>query len=220
MSTPSSELTAETLTRHDEIAPGVFLIGYLRRHAFLPGQAIKIALDLAEPPRIYSVCSGTHDEEVWILFNIKAGGLLTPRLAALSVGDRIYASAPYGTFVGSFEPAWTIATGTGIAPFYSMLRSGMGGGNVLVHGARLLNQFYFAEEWIARLGTNYHRCCSRQSGEGIYSGRVTRFLSEQPELPTHRRYYICGQAAMAVEARDILISRGIPFDNIFTEIYF
>jgi ferredoxin--NADP+ reductase len=33
-------------------------------------------------------------------------------------------------------------------------------------------------------------------------------------------YYLCGKALMVVEVRDLLISRGIPFENILSEIYF
>jgi len=222
MQTPSAhlELHTETLTHHEEISPGVFVIGFRRRYDFQPGQAIKLGIDPDTPPRIYSICSGTTDDELRVLFNLKADGFLTPKLAALAVGDTVYASAPYGTFLGTDQPAWWIATGTGIAPFRSMLRSGQGKNNVLIHGVRHLNQFYFKDELRQYLGTNYHRCCSAESEPEIYSGRVTGFLTEQNSWPKDQRYYICGQATMAVETRDLLISKGIPFPNIITEIYF
>ena len=214
------ELMEETLTRHDEIAPGVFVIGFRRTHDFLPGQAIKLGIDDEHPPRIYSACSGAADDELCVLFNIKQDGFLTPRLAELKTGDTVYASEPYGTFLGTDEPAWWIATGTGIAPFHSMLRSGMGRNKVLVHGVRHLNQFYFSDEFAAALGGNYHRCCSAESAPEVFAGRVTDFLAGQEELPKDRKYYVCGQATMAVETRDLLIAKGIPFGNIVTEIYF
>jgi ferredoxin--NADP+ reductase len=217
---PPTELFKTTLTRHDEISPGVFVIGFLRQHSFTPGQAIKLGIDDKNPPRIYSICSGSNDEELCVLFNIKEDGFLTPKLADLSVGDSVYASAPYGTFLGTDEPAWWIATGTGIAPFRSMIQSGMAKGKKLIHGVRHLNQFYFEQELAEALGNNYHRCCSREHAAGIHSGRVTAFLEAQENLPHDSRYYICGQATMAVETRDILIEKGIPFGNIITEIYF
>jgi len=37
-----AELTEEILTRHEEIFPGVFVIGYRRVHDFKPGQTIKL----------------------------------------------------------------------------------------------------------------------------------------------------------------------------------
>jgi ferredoxin--NADP+ reductase len=214
------ELKEETLTRHEEISPGVFMIGFRRKQGFLPGQAIKLGIDGEHPPRIYSICSGVDDHELCVLFNVKPDGFLTPKLAALKPGDPVYASAPYGTFLGTDQPAWWIATGTGIAPFHGMLRSGMGKNKVLVHGARHLNQFCFADEFTAALGASYHRCCSAENAPGVFSGRVTGFLAQQDSLPQNQRYYICGQAGMAVETRDLLIEKGIPFKNIVTEIYF
>jgi ferredoxin--NADP+ reductase len=220
MTSPPSELFQAKLTRHDEIAPGVFVIGFERCHDFQPGQAIKLGIDSKNPPRIYSICSGNQDDELCVLFNIKTDGFLTPRLAELKAGSTVFASAPYGTFLGTNDPAWWIATGTGIAPFRSMLRSGQDQNKVLIHGIRHLHQFYFENELTAQLGENYHRCCSAETADGIYAGRVTGFLAEQDQLPKELPYYICGQATMAVETRDLLIEKGVPFANIITEIYF
>lgn len=94
------------LTRHEEIAAGIFVIGWRRTHDFQPGQAVKLAIDPQLPPRIYSLCSGLEDAELCVLFNIKPDGLLTPKLVALHPGDPIHASPPYGTFLGTNEPAW------------------------------------------------------------------------------------------------------------------
>jgi len=214
------ELSKVILTCHEEISPDVFVVGFRREHDFQPGQAIKLGIDTEHPPRIYSICSGVQDDELCILFNVKEDGFLTPKLAALKPGDEVYASAPYGTSLGTDEPAWWIATGTGIAPFRSMLRSGIGKNKVLVHGVRHLDQLYFSDEFAEALDDRYHRCCSAESSQGIYAGRVTGFLAEQDSLPQDHRYYICGQATMAVETRDLLIEKGIPFGNIVTEIYF
>ena len=222
MSTDSipTELSPVILTRHDEISPGVYLIGFKREHDFAPGQAVKLGIESDSPPRIYSISSGTDEDELCILFNIKEDGYLTPKLAELKCGDSVYTSKPYGTFLCPDEEAWWIAAGTGIAPFRSMVRSGMAAGKTLIHGVRRLNQFYFEDELREALGPDYHRCCSAETGEGAYSGRVTDYLAEQTDLPTDLRYYICGQATMAVETRDLLISKGIPFTRIMTEIYF
>ncbi len=214
------ELTERKLTRHDEIAPGVFVIGFERRHVFIPGQAVKLGIDAENPPRIYSICSGPADGEICILFNVKEGGFLTPKLAGMKPGDSVFASAPYGTFLGTEDPAWWIAAGTGIAPFRSMIRARRTAGKTLVHGVRHVNQFYFETEFREALGDHYFRCCSAEKTPGVFPGRVTAFLENQPDLPAENKYFICGQAAMAVETRDVLISRGIPFTNIITEIYF
>ena len=196
------------------------MIGFRREHAFSPGQAVKLGIDAETPPRIYSICSGIDDDELCVLFNIKPEGYLTPRLAQLKCGDTVYASRPYGTFLCPDSEAWWIATGTGIAPFRCMVQSGMAAGKTLVHGVRHLNQFYFEDELREAPGLRYIPCCSADAADGIYSGRVTSYLDQMTELPPDVRYYICGQAAMAVDTRDLLIQKGIPFTHIVTEIYF
>lgn len=209
----------QTVLRNDEIAPGVFWLVVERQHEFKPGQTVKVGLGDDLPPRIYSICSGNREKELRILFNIKEDGALTPRLARLNPGDAIRVSEPGGSFIGTPDPAMWIATGTGIAPFYSMLRSGMAENKTLLHGVRHADQFYFQKEWQAALKDDYHRFCSGEDVDGIPRGRVNCYI-EKHDLPTDHKYYICGQATMCVEVRDLLISKGIPFTDIVVEIYF
>lgn len=209
----------QAILSQTEISPDVFLLGVERRFDFQPGQTVKVGLEDGEPPRIYSICSGNQDDELKILYNLKEDGSLTPQLARLQPGDSINVSEPGGTFIGTNDPALWIATGTGIAPFYSMLRSGLGENKVLVHGARFANQFYFSKDWKNALGANYHRCCSGEEAEGARRGRVQQVLNEL-EVSKGWNVYLCGQAQMCVEVRDLLIAKGVPFGNIVTEIYF
>ena len=202
-----------------EISPGVFLLSVERRVQFKPGQTVKISLDNDLAPRIYSICSGTQDAALSVLYNIKEGGALTPQLARLRPGDLLRLSEPGGTFIGTQKPALWIATGTGIAPFYSMLRSGLGHNKILLHGVRYATQFYFNTEWEKELGVCYHRFCSGQNPEGIVHGHVNQFFDQLHE-PFPSRVYICGQATMCVEIRDLLIAKGVHFGNIIVEIYF
>lgn len=207
------------LTGNVEISPGVHVISFVRPFDFLPGQVIKISINLVIPPRIYSICSGNRDSETSVLFNIKEDGILTPKLASLIPGEKIFISEPYGSFLGTNSKALWIATGTGIAPFYSMLKSGQVKNKTLIHGVRYLNQFYFEDELEEMIGENYIRCCSAESSCNVLRGRVTNYLKSIPALPS-AAYFICGQALMVVEVRDLLIEKGIPFDNIRAEIYF
>jgi len=117
-------------------------------------------------------------------------------------------------------PAFWIATGTGIAPFYSMFQSGQFENKTLIHGVRRLNQFYFEDELDWALGKNYIRCCSQEQSCDVFPGRVTDYLKTLENLSKELPYFICGKALMVVETRDLLISKGIPYEKIIAEIYF
>jgi ferredoxin--NADP+ reductase len=209
----------QTVLSQTELSPGVFLLAVERRYDFFPGQTVKVGLDEGQPPRIYSICSGNRDKELKILYNLKPDGELTPQLARLKPGDPVFISEPGGSFLGTEEPAVWIATGTGIAPFYSMLCSGLAENKILLHGVRRANQFYFSNDWKKALGERYHRFCSTETATGVSRGRVNQFL-EKEELSRDWKYGLCGQAEMCVEVRDLLISKGIPFGHIAVEIYF
>ncbi len=213
------DLVEVVLTNNVEILEGVHVISFERIFNFLPGQVVKIAIDNNHPPRIYSICSGNNEDEINILFNLKEDGYLTPKLAGMVPGEKILVSKPYGSFIGGEGSAWWISTGTGIAPFYSMLKSGQAANKKLLHGVSYLNQFYFEDELEWALDDNYVRCCSRQSACNVFQGRVTDYLKTILP-PPKTKYYLCGKANMVVDVRDLLIEKGVAYGNILSEIYF
>jgi len=203
-----------------EIASDVFVLEFKRFFEFEAGQVISIALDGEVEPRMYSIASGEQDENIQVLFNVVNEGHLTPALSGLSVGDSLWTSQGFGKFKGVKGDAWWIAQGTGIAPFASMLRSGLAAHKTLIHGGRHQDSFYFAKEFEALLKDNYVKCSSRFPFPGAFQGRVTDYLKSLTSLPQDPMYYLCGSSEMVVETRDILIKRGVPFKNIVGEIYF
>jgi ferredoxin--NADP+ reductase len=209
-----------TLSFSEEISDGIYLFGFRREFAFKAGQVIGISLSKDGPRRLYSICSGEQDPEIWILYNVIEEGYLTPRMASLEKGDSVWITEPRGSFTGSSAPALWIAAGTGIAPFYSMFRSGLYTNKTLIHGSRYLEQFFFFDEFAEELGPNYIRCCSSEYDDHVYHGRVTSYLDELESLDTDLMYYLCGSSEMVVDTRDILIGKGVPYDHIISEIYF
>jgi ferredoxin--NADP+ reductase len=203
-----------------EIAEGSYLLSFNRDFEFIPGQVIGINIGDAQPARLYSISSGKDEDEIKILFTIKDDGYLTPKLAISSPGDLIEISPPFGNFICNEQDAFWIASGTGIAPFASMIFSGLAKGNKLIHGSRLLTQLYFQKEIVPLLKERYIRCCSSETGADIFSGRLTEYLRGLEVLPTDKKYYLCGSSEMVVDTRDILISKEIPYENIIAEIYF
>jgi len=213
-------VTPVTLTFTEQIASGIFLFGFKRTFDFKAGQVIGIATHEDGPRRLYSICSGEEDKEVWILYNVIEDGYLTPRLADLERGDSIWITEPRGEFTCNEDRAVWIATGTGIAPYYAMLRSGLAVNKTLIYGNRYLEQFHFYDEFEAILGSNYIRCCTAEADNNVFHGRVTDFLDQMSPPDPTIMYYLCGSAEMVVDTRDILIEKGIPFDHIISEIYF
>jgi len=219
-SKPNVKFKSVTIISNTEISLNVFLLSFKRDFVFQAGQVLGLAMSPNDDARLYSIASGEKDDNVGILYNIKPGGKLTPNLAELKPGDVLWITVPFGSYLGSSEPAYWIAAGTGIAPFYSMYLSGIGGNKTLIHGSRKLDAFYFSEQLITDFGSRYVRCCSQEKGDGVYHGRVTQYLEELEVLPDDQKYYLCGSAEMVVECREILLGKGITFNNIVAEIYF
>lgn len=217
---PLIQLKSTTVISNLEIAPSVFVLSFKREFTFKAGQVIGLGLTPNDDPRLYSIASGENDDLIRVLYNIKPGGQLTPNLAHLNAGNQLWITPPFGNYEGSSEPAWWIAAGTGIAPFISMYRSGLGENKKLIHGGRTSESFYFSEELEPAFGNRYIRCSSQQEGPEIFHGRVTHYLEQQDALPTDQKYYLCGSAEMVVECREILLLKGISYNNIVAEIYF
>ena len=116
-------------------------------------------------------------------------------------------------------PSCWIGAGTGVAPFVSMVRSGMVRDKILVQGSRTVASLLERKLFASSLGDAYIPCCSRENAEGIFSGRTTEWLTSRP-LPFVPRFLLCGSSRMVVDARDIIIGKGAPFASLIGEIYF
>ena len=96
---------------------------------FRSGEFVMIGLPNAEKPvfRAYSIASPSWDEELEF-FSIKVpGGPLTEHLQKIQPGDTILMrKKPVGTLVNDAlipgKRLWMFSTGTGIAPFVSLIR--------------------------------------------------------------------------------------------------
>jgi len=181
---------------------------------------IALAIDQEHDPRLYSIASGTNDVGFSILFDIIDEGFLTPKLIELKPGDTVYVSEPFGKFIPENNDMWWLATGTGIAPFISMIKSGIKLPEKLIHGSRTLDHFLFQDLFKEYLGDKYLRFCTTEASPEVYSGRMTEWLKNQTDLPKDIKYYLCGNPNMVVEVRDLILSKEVDFNNIMAEIYF
>jgi NAD(P)H-flavin reductase len=203
-----------------KVAENIYLLSFLRDFQFKAGQVIALDLEEFGKPRLYSIASGESEKFIEILFDEKDDGKLTPPLSKLNHGDSIYVSEPFGNFQDTSEKAWWIAAGTGVAPFASMARSGLAVNKNLIHGGRMAENFYFSKFFEKEMDSKYIRCSSVQESTEFFNGRLTDWLQKQQNLPVDHLFYLCGSAEMVVQVRDILISKGIPFQHIVSETYF
>ena len=106
---------------------------------FAPGQFV--ALGLNNVKRAYSIASTPNDPYYEFLIRRKSNGEFTPKLFDLPVGSSLSISAPSGRFTLKRAPKGTknlilVASGTGIAPYLSMIRSGIQQKVTVIHGVR------------------------------------------------------------------------------------
>lgn len=97
---------------------------------FKAGQFVRVALDIdgERVGRPYSLVNAPHEPLLEIYFNVVKGGPLTPHLAALEPGDTLWLSNTANGFMTLDElpeakHLWLLATGTGIGPFLSILKT-------------------------------------------------------------------------------------------------
>lgn len=97
---------------------------------FTAGQFIRVGLDIGDERvgRPYSLVNAPREDLYEIYFNIVEEGPLSPRLAELQPGDRLWAVPKPSGFltldeVPDSRHLWLLATGTALGPFLSILRT-------------------------------------------------------------------------------------------------
>ena len=142
-----------------------------RASAAVDAQAAAVARAAADPDRMirraYSIASESRaDEYLEFYLTVVMSGELTPRLFNLKIRDRLYVGPKaVGVFTLDKAPGkhiLMIGTGTGLAPYMSMLRSELECNGprqfVMVHGARYSWDLGYRTELtgLARHCGNFH----------------------------------------------------------------
>jgi ferredoxin/flavodoxin---NADP+ reductase len=215
-------------------APGLMSLSLEASAApFVPGQFINLGLDLdgERVKRSYSLASapGVASE---VYLSLVAEGVLTPALFERGPGDSVWLDdRALGFFTLEHIPVaerlWLVATGTGLGPFLSMLRSPTIWQRfsrvVLVHGVRYVSHLGYSSE-LSRLveqhagQLSYVPAVTREPPPAgglmgrlpalIESGQLERQLSLQLE-PALDHVLLCGNPAMIGEAQTVLGARGL-----------
>jgi len=186
--------------------------------SFTPGMYVSLGISSNEV-RPYSIYSGINDLYLEFLIKVIPDGNVSLALSQLNYGDDVWVGNLRGHFVlpenANMSKLCLIATGTGIAPFHSYVKSYPELDYQLLHGIRNVFEIYDVE--------SYERdriiFCSSRDGKGDFNGRVTDYIKQMP-LESINHFYICGNYDMIDEVYEILISNGIMKDCIKTEGYY
>jgi ferredoxin-NADP reductase len=189
--------------------------------AFRPGQHIRLSVQGLE--RDYSLISGAEEPCLALCIRHLPQGALTPVLASLETGSALEFSGPRGhfTFRPSDRPAVIVATGTGIAPFSAMARSGVRG-FLLLQGVREPEELYYPELFRAAASKVVPCLTGRGGGRGgppdAFSGRVTQYL--EASLPRQAYdFYLCGREEMVRDVT-LLVDEAFAGSRVYSEIFF
>ncbi|MEQ1697001.1 MAG: ferredoxin--NADP reductase [Hyphomicrobiaceae bacterium] len=210
---------------------------------FASGQFAMMGLLVDGKPllRAYSITSGYYDDHLEF-FSIKVpNGPLTSRLQHIGPGDEIVVN-PKATgtlLLGNLNPGKRLilmATGTGFAPFASILRDPETFESfetvVLAYGCREVAELEYATQTVVAL--HDHELLGPMIGEKLHyyasvtreafhrQGRITDLLTsgklfadlKQSALNAlSDRVMICGNPGMTLDLRKMLIERGFAEGN-------
>ena len=196
---------------------------------FIAGQYVNIIKGNIK--RSYSVGSSSKEKGHIDLFIKKyPGGLLSNYwFNEAKVNDLLRLEGPRGTFFmrnnSGFENIIFLATGTGIAPVKSILESLSASNEVfsdkkvyLFWGVRNFTDLFWSPKNIA-LNINDFPVLSREKIPKTYEGYVQNvLLNEKIEL-SNSIVYACGSNEMILESKIVLIEKGLPKNNFYSDAF-
>ena len=205
-----------------------------REIRFIAGQFISVVLprDGKVIRRAYSIASPPEEpRHLNLVIKRVEGGAVTNWFWTLKPGDRFRVHGPFGKFIlpekVDFEPLF-IATGTGVAPFrsmiYSLLSTRFKGRMALLFGARFETMIPYHEEFLdlARrhpqftyLPTVSRPTPAWKGASGYVQTQVEKLLTN----PSAVRVYICGLNEMIQPVQEVCLKAGLPKDRISYEKY-
>jgi len=231
---------AETVTEVQHYTDRLFRFRLTRPQSFRfrSGEFVMIGLPNAEKPvfRAYSICSPAWDEELEF-YSIKVpDGPLTEHLQKIQPGDTVLMrKKPTGTLVNDAlipgKRLWMFSTGTGIAPFASLIRDPETYEKfeqvILCHTCRLNAELQYGHDLVAALKEDpligefadqlvHYPTTTRE--ESARMGRITtlmedgtvwRELGVPPLNPEDDRVMICGSMVMLKDIRAICERAGL-----------
>jgi ferredoxin-NADP reductase len=223
------------LTLWREIAPNTRHFEFRSEEweaAFVPGQFLSLTAEITGEPitRAYSIASPPGGHTFALCANVVSDGRFSPWLFSLKEGDEIDFKGPYGAFIlrRPVSDSIFVATGTGIAPFrsmiYSKVREHPEAQFTLIFGVRHEHGLLYHDEWLsfARELPNFVYRPTLTRPPDQWQGRTGRVQQHIFEFLGDRRdvdVYICGLREMVDDVRAKLKESGLDRKRIIYEKY-
>lgn len=203
-----------------EITDTVYVLQVERNgFTFQSGQYLALGKKGDIQRREYSIYSGENDEFLEVLIKEVIEGDVSKKLRRLKPGDEVDIEGPYGHFVLNGTPRDKkiifIASGTGISPCHSLIKSNPHLDYMVLHGVKYSFEAYDRKSYHPY---RYIQCTSREA-EGDFHGKVTDYLKRYG-TDANSEYFLCGNSNMIYDVFDILKDNGIKQEQIHTEVYF
>lgn len=224
--------TLSEFTKHLE-----FEVQGVPRLGFVPGQWLSVTAskpDGEEITRAYSIASPPSENGRFAFcLNRAQEGFMSNHLCDLAKGDEITFQGPFGSFIlrPPLRDTVFIATGTGIAPYRSMLHWLLadpsrheGRQFWLLFGVRTEQETYYREEFerLAAEHATFHFLPTLSRGGPEWKGLRGYVQTHLPEIigdRTDMHAYICGLDKMVSANRALLKSLGWDRKQILYEKY-
>ena len=239
MSVSEEKFTRQTLLDVRSLTPNLFTLRASRDpgYRFRAGQFARLGVTRADGStvwRAYSMVSSPHDEFLEFFSIVVPGGEFTSELSRLGVGDTLlvdrqaFGYLTLDRFVDGRD-LWMLSTGTGIAPFLSILQDFEVWEKferiILVYSVRESSELAYQEliaglaqrEYLAEFAHKLQliNTVTREQHLGALNGRITTLI-ENGELeraagvaltPEHSRVMLCGNPQMIDDTRKLLKQR-------------
>ncbi len=241
MTASEEKFTRQRLLEVQTLTPNLFTLRTSRDPGFRFTAGQFARLGVRKPSgcivwRAYSMVSAPHDEFLDFFSIVVPDGEFTSELSRLAVGDELLVDKQAFGFLTldrfpDGRDLWLLATGTGIAPFLSILQDFEAWQRferiILVYSVReareLAYQQLIAElpqrDYLDGLGSKllYLPVVTREQVPGALHGRITTLI-ESGELeraadlqlvPEHSRIMLCGNPQMIEDTRAVLKARDL-----------